>query len=377
MGTATSAIGDYDHTVNVFASDEVLIRLQDLGRTEDIKFSPDCRRLAIAGFKKSKLLILDVEVVTSLTGTSVNLPNFVEITSPSLNRPHGLAFIDDETLIVANRRGEAPVFKIPSSGKYKKIFDINAILTLGCNDQHKIESPGSVSVWHLDHDRFEILICNNYAHHVTRHILEKEDQFKLISSEILLSNGLTIPDGVAVNNGNHWIAISNHDSHCVYLYQNKPQLNLESKPDGILRNINYPHGIRFTMDDNFVIVADAGSPYVNIYAKNGGSWKGTRNPRTTLRVMDEATYLRGKINPQEGGVKGIDIDRDMNVLVTTCEEKVLQFFDLRHVLRQRGVPLDRRKRYLQWQYARFKHNKLPTLPGVSFSWNFLRKVISS
>ncbi|MGB5425485.1 MAG: hypothetical protein WBN95_01745, partial [Gammaproteobacteria bacterium] len=210
----------------------------------------------------------------------------------------------------------------------------------------------------------------------TRHILERKDQLKLVSNEILLSNGLAIPDGIAVSNDNLWIAISNHDRHCVFLYQNKPQLNLQSNPDGFLRNIIYPHGVRFTPDDNYVIVADAGSPYVNIYAKNGDGWQGTRNPQTTLRVMDEATYLRGKINPQEGGAKGIDIDHDMNVLVTTCEEKVLQFFDLRRVLGQRKIPLDRRIKNLQWRYAQFKHNKLPTLPGVISSWDYLRKIIS-
>ena len=376
MWAAASDFDDCEHTISVFASDEVSMRLKNLGRTEDIKFSPDCRRLAIAGFEKDKILILDINVVPSHNGISVGLTDFVEITSPSLHRPHGLAFIDDETLIVANRRGEAPIFKIPPSGEGKKKFNIRALLIIGCNDEHKLETPGSVSVRCLEHNRFEILICNNYVNYVTRHILEKKEHLKLISNEIFLSDELRVPDGVAVNNNNRWIAISNHDRHCVSLYQNKPQLNPQSKQDGILRNINYPHGVRFTSDDNYVIVADAGSPYVIIYAKTGDSWEGTRKPRATLRVMDEDTYLRGKNMPQNGGPKGIDIDRDMNVLVTTCEEKVLQFFDLRRVLRQRRVPLDRRIKNLQWRYAQFKHNKLPALPGVISSWNFLRKTIT-
>jgi DNA-binding beta-propeller fold protein YncE len=188
--------------------------------------------------------------------------------------------------------------------------------------------------------------------------MERRDQLTLTSSEILLRNGLEVPDGLAVNNGNRWIAISNHDRNCVFLYENKHQLNTQSKPDGFLCDIIYPHGIRFTPDDNYVIVADAGSPYVNIYAKNGDNWAGTHVPQATLRVMDEAAYWRGRINPQEGGPKGIDIDREMNVLVTTCEEKVLQFFDLRWMLGQRGVPMDKRVKYLWWRhgwrYERFK-----------------------
>jgi len=351
MGAAASNFDNCDHAINIFASDEVLMHLQDLGRTEDIKFSPDCRRLAIAGFKKDKLLILDIKIVPSLNGISVNLTDFIEITSPSLYRPHGLAFIDNETLIVANRRGKAPIFKIPPSGEGKKKFNISALLTIGCNDEHKLESPGSVSVYRLGNDRYEILICNNYANHVTRHILDRKDQLTLISSEKLLSNGLEVPDGIAVNNDNRWIATSNHDSNCVFLYENKDHLNTQSKPDGFLRDIIYPHGIRFTPDNNYLIVADAGSPYVNIYAKNGDGWKGTHVPQATLRVMDEAAYWRGRINPQEGGPKGIDIDREMNVLVTTCEENILQFFDLRWMLGQRGVPFDKRIKYLWWRYG--------------------------
>jgi DNA-binding beta-propeller fold protein YncE len=278
-----------------------------------------------------------------------------------------LAFIDNETIIVANRRGEVPIFRIPPGGDAKKNFNTRALLTIGCNNEHKVETPGSVSVRRLERSRFEILICNNYVNHVSRHILEKREHLRLTSNEILLSDGLTVPDGVAVSNDYRWIAISNHDRHCVSLYQNKPGLNPRSKPDGILRDIIYPHGVRFTADGNYVIVADAGSPYVNIYARNGDSWEGTHSPQATVRVMDDAAYYRGRINPQEGGPKGIDIDRDMNILVTTCEEEVLQFLDLRQILLQRGVPLDKRIKYLQWRhgwrYDRFKR-RLSVLRGA-------------
>ena len=35
-----------------------------------------------------------------------------------------------------------------------------------------------------------------------------------------------------------------------------------------------------------------------------------------------------RLNPQEGGPKGIDIDKDMTVLAATCEFQTLAFFDL-------------------------------------------------
>ncbi len=124
-----------------------------------------------------------------------------------------------------------------------------------------------------------------------------------------------------MNRERRWIAISNHNTHSVLLYENTPRLSQHSEPDGVLRNLNYPHGVRFTPDDNFILVADAGAPYVNVYAKEGGSWKGNRKPVTSFRVMDETTYMRGRRNPQEGGPKGIDIDNDMTVLVMTCDEQ--------------------------------------------------------
>ena len=343
-----------NQAIKFTASDHVWISLQGLGRTEEVKFSPNSRRLAVAGYKANKFLVIDVDIAVHSGITTVSLTDVVEVASKSLHAPHGLAFIDDETLIVGNRWGEAPIFRLPPSGGSEKKISISALQTIRQDDDHQLDSPGSVSVSPVADNQYEILICNNYAHYVTRHLLQMNGQPTLIRHEKLLSKGLNIPDGVAVNMDNRWIAVSNHGSHCVYLYENTPQLNQQSRPDGVLRNINYPHGVLFTPDGNYIIVADAGSPYINIYAKNGDGWKGTRSPQATFRVMDEAVYHRGKINPQEGGAKGIDVDGDMRVLVTTCDEQVLSFFALCEVLKQRGIPLDRRRKSLQWRYERIR-----------------------
>jgi hypothetical protein len=79
-------------------------------------------------------------------------------------------------------------------------------------------------------------------------------------------------------------------------------------------------------------VADAGDPVVHVYAKGGNSWRGSRKPVTSIEVMDAEVFLKGRHNAQEGGPKGIDIDNEMNVLVTTCEHQALAFFDLSAVL---------------------------------------------
>jgi len=336
------------------ASEEVRGALESIGRTEDVKFSPSNRRLALAGFAKNKLTIFDVEIATSAIGKNVTLTDFTEITSSSLRRPHGLFFIDDVTIIVANRGGEVPILRLPPSGTSEKRFDLSALQTIRRDQLNQLNSPGSVSVSRVDQNLCEVLVCNNYVHYVTRHLMEGSEPFALKSSQVFLRNGLSIPDGVAVSGERRWIAISNHNTHSVFLYENTPRLNERSEPDGILRNVNYPHGVRFTPDGNFILVGDAGSPYVNIYARDGESWSGTRDPVTTLRVMDETTFKRGRFHPSEGGPKGIDIHSDMNVLATTCAEQTLAFFDLPEVLKRRMVPIDWRVKSLQWRVERIR-----------------------
>lgn len=345
-----------EQRIDFSASEEVRAVLRDLGRTEDVKFSPDNRRLAVAGYKKNKLVVFDVALEVTAAGTRVSLPDFIEITSPGLHAPHGLCFIDDQTLVVANRWGDVPILKLPPCGAGEKNVELIPVHTIGSDQTHLLDSPGSVTVSLLGQNRYELLVCNNYANYVTRHVLENAGHPELKSSEILLSRGLGVPDGVALSSDRRWIAISNHNAHSVFLYENTPRLSRDSEPDGILRNLNYPHGLLFAPDDSFMLVADAGAPYVNIYARDGDSWSGMRDPVAALRVMDETTYRRGRKNPQEGGPKGIDIDGGMNVLVTTCDEQVLAFFDLPSMLERRGVSMDWRKKAIQWRVERVKEH---------------------
>jgi hypothetical protein len=116
------------------------------------------------------------------------------------------------------------------------------------------------------------------------------------------------------------------------LYENKTSLNELSRPDGILRRIIYPHGLRFTSDGHFIVVADGGSPFVNIYETRSSDWRGVRNPLLSFRVLDNEDYLHGRHNPEEGGPKGIDLHHAHNILVTTCERQPLAFFDLGAIL---------------------------------------------
>ncbi|HEY1385429.1 MAG TPA: hypothetical protein VGF43_17525, partial [Dongiaceae bacterium] len=139
---------------------------------------------------------------------------------------------------------------------------------------------------------------------------------------------LNLPDGVSASRDGSWIAVSNHNTHNVLLYDNTRALHGESVPDGALRCVYYPHGLRFTADGRHILVADAGAPYIHVYAQDGQGWGGVRNPAASIHIMADAVFARGRNNLQEGGPKGLDIDRGGAVLVATSEHQPLVFFDL-------------------------------------------------
>jgi hypothetical protein len=333
--------------------------IASLGRTEDVRFSPDNRRLAIAGFALDRITVFDIDIATTPAGTRVALTGGVVLTSPALKRPHGLDFIDDATLIVANRTGDVAIFAVPTGGADPRSHDVMPIQTWPTGGASLLESPGSVAVASVYGNRREILICNNVGNTVTRHVLDMGADCVAINSDVLLRKWLDIPDSVAVSPDGRWIAVSNHETHGVLLYERGPSLNEHSDPDGILRRVHYPHGLRFSSDGRHLFVADAGAPYIYVYANEGAGWRGVRQPAATLRVISDSLYLRGRTSAEEGGPKGIDVDATSRVLVVTSEFRPLAFFDLPAMVAR---PADRSEREqcaleVRGELSLFEHNQ--------------------
>jgi DNA-binding beta-propeller fold protein YncE len=308
------------------APDSVRAVVGSMGRTEDVRFSPGNRRLAIAAFNRGTITVLDVEIA----GARVSLTGAVEIASPCLEYPHGIDFLDEDTLAVANRKGDLAIFRLPAGAAGS--CALSPVRVLSSGNGALLDEPGSVAVAGRDGSVCEILVCNNSGHTVTRHLLDCAAGCAVLDSRVLLGKWINLPDGVCVSADRHWIAVSNHNTHGVLLYAYSPALDRQSRPDGVLRGVYYPHGLRFSADGRYLFVADAGAPFVQVYASEDGDWRGARGPAASVRIMDEATFLRGRSNPQEGGPKGIDIDAGMNVLVATSELQPLAFFDLSAIL---------------------------------------------
>ncbi len=312
-------------------SDGAKATLASLGRTEDVQFSPDDRRLAIVGFKQNKVLILDIKIKTAKNKILVLCEDWLEITSPSFNYPHGLFWIDNSTLIVANRGAEAPILKIPLKKPDNKTVEILPVETIR-HDRDRLHSPGSVSVSKIGRDLYDVVICNNYAHNVSRHLLDERDNFSAKGSCRLLAKGLDVPDGISHSHSGEWLAVSNHNRNAVFIFRNDSSLDEESDPVGKLRGLSYPHGLRFSRDDRYIFVADAGAPIVHVFKMDYRGWSGKHFPVYELRVMDEETFKRGHINLKEGGPKGIDLTSDDRVLAVSCEEEPIVFFDMRKMI---------------------------------------------
>jgi DNA-binding beta-propeller fold protein YncE len=319
--------------------------IASLGRTEDVCFSPNNRRLAVAAFMRHRVAIIDIDIASSAAGPRVALTHAVELSSPALSGPHGLDFIDDETLIVANRDGGVGVFKLPVGEIPPRCCEVLPIQTWPVGERSLLQAPGSVAVAGVARDLHEILVCNNSGHSVSRHHMDVQAGC-VVSSEVLMRKWLDIPDGVAISPDRQWIAVSNHSTHDILLYENAPSLDENTDPAGILRGTHYPHGLRFTPDGRHLFVADAGAPHVQVYAENGTGWWGVRHPAATIRIMDEPLFLRGRYNPQEGGPKGLDIDARSDVLVATSQHQPLVFLDVEAVLKRAsaGDPAERSRR---------------------------------
>ena len=294
-----------------------------LGRTEDVRFSPSNRRLAIAEHFGNKIVIFEVSIDPSQNSRSIAVTSVVKISSAHLKRPHGIDFIDDKTIIVANRDGQACIFGLPSETMGGKC-ELEPLAVLNFPE---ISSPGSIAVTKNEQGLYEALICNNYTNKITRHLFDFGEGCSFKNNTVLLKKWILHPDGICVSKERQWIAVSNHPTHAIFLYKNDLSLNASSTPSGVLRHY-YPHGLRFASADRLVIASSAGSPYVNIYQASELDWRGVHGPVLSIKVLSDEEYLRMRDARTEGGPKGIDINNATDVLVMTCEQQPLAFFDL-------------------------------------------------
>lgn len=323
-GTAPVAV-----PLEVLFSPAAEIALARTGRTEDIRFSPDNRRLALAGFAANSCFVFDISIDVSHELPLIRITDFIEIRALELVDPHGFDFIGTEKLVVANRGGGIEIFNLPPGNCGGLKFELTPMRSIShANLLRKLRNPGSVCVASMDNGKVELLACDNYRRRVTCHVVDLKSRFRLPDNRVLLTAGLDIPDGIALSPDGRWIAVSNHNTANVLVYDRSAPLTPRSAPVGRLNGVLYPHGLRFAADGKRIYVADAGAPRLHIYSSEDADWSGDRAVTQSVGVMDEQTFLKGHDNIEEGGPKGLDIDASGAVLAVTSEHMPLAMFHI-------------------------------------------------
>jgi len=311
---------------------EVLARI---GRTEDVRFSPDNRRLAIATFFRNSITLVDVEITEQDGRPQVALTGAVELSGPDVVWP--VEFLDDDTLVIASRECRVSTYRLPSSGARRSSTTLTPVGAAADAGYACIVEAGSVRQTVVSDGGFELLVCDSVQGVVTRHRIDATSgALRSGAGQVMASVGLGLPDGVAATADGRFVAVSNHDHHCVLVYDR----DAGRDPVAVLRGAVYPHGLGFTPDDRHLVVADANGPHLVVFGTTTAAWSGVHYPVATLQVMDDETFRRGHHNSLEGGPKGLDIDRTGRVVAVTSQQQPLAFFALDDVLAQAVAPHD-------------------------------------
>lgn len=328
MPTATAPTSQLRATQIPFeAPEHVREALASMGRTEDVRLSPSGNRLAFACYTLDQVAVADVAISRTAAGVEVAVTDLARYSSTSLREPHGVDFVDDQTIVVGNRSGEIAVLRLPLSGADGQATRVGSVVS-------ELGAVGSVAVRPLSTGGHELLTVHNWANALARYLLDEDGTIS--GGEVVVGRWLDLPDGLTRSSDGRWLAVSNHNTHDVLVFESEA-LNGDADPVGVLRGAGYPHGLRFGLDDRHLLVADAGAPYVDVFERAGDTWSTVSYPATTIRVMDDDTFTRGHHNAREGGPKGLDVDPRTNVLVITAESAPVAFFDVDLALEVREV----------------------------------------
>lgn len=307
------------------ATPEIRAAIESLGRCEDVSFSPDGARLAIAAFGLGQVAVLDIGRTAEPTAP-MPITGFTTISSAQFVKPHGVAFIGNR-LMVADRETGVFAFDAPQPVLGVSAADAAPSFVLPTDAPVRIASAGSVRVAALDDGIFEVVVCSNYLQRLTRHFVDTQEM-RSLCNEILLTGGhLHMPDGVAISNDRRWLAVASPQVSSVLIYDFAADFTPTTVPAARIPCGSNPHGLTFTHDDHWLLVADADLPNMHVLGCGSG-WGGGDGPQQTIRVTDDATYALFSDTPGEGGPKGVAVHPDGRLVAVCAQTWPLRFYSL-------------------------------------------------
>ena len=227
------------------AAPEVRDVIAGIGRTEDVKLSPDDSRLAIVDYTNNKVFLFAVKIDNSAASPRITILDYSIISSASLCTPHGVAFLGNDHIVVCNRGGDVCVFELFRDGELPRERNLEPRASINGRGvlRATVKTPGSVVCYEIAANCYRFFVCNNHLNLVTSHIIWLGNNAKLKNEGILVENRLKTPDGVGLSADNAWIAVSNADNGEVLIYRNTLDLNKKTAPAAILRGVVCPHEI--------------------------------------------------------------------------------------------------------------------------------------
>lgn len=303
-------------------------------RSEDLRFSPSGRRMLVA-VTNGVLLLFEVDT----TARPVLVEFVSELSSAALAGPHGVDWLSEDEIIVANRRGTLALFRLPPRGRPAPRAELTLIdhvqtdwfgapgETRELHGRTIATGPGSVRV------RGDVaLVCCNHTNTVTAHRIGRTaggptcDRGRLVAS-----SGIEVPDGVAHSPDGAWFAVSDHDNRRVLVYPADGGTAVAELTHPALK---VPHGLTFDAGGSALLVADAGGPDLFAFDSIRPRWSETtaHHIRSAVphRVFDRVqAETPAPVRALEGGVKGIDIAPDGRTVASTCRGQTLAFFEYR------------------------------------------------
>lgn len=301
-------------------------------RTEDVRFSPSGRRVVVASTDGS-LHLFAVEP----SSRPLEVTYQTRLVSSELLSPHGVEFLSEDAVAVANRHDTIRAFRVPLRNTWDPETEIDRIgemdsdwfgaprETRRLRERSVATGPGAVR----RHGR-ELLVCCNKLNTVTAHTFALgENHVSFGAGRIVAQDGLEIPDGLAVSHDGAWLAVSDHDNNRILVYRLADGTLSCALMDDALK---FPHGLCFDRTGNFLLSADAGNRFIHVFQGEGG-WmvdqtrSEDRIDAVPLFVFDRTqSAVPEAFRPLEGGSKGIDIDPSGRLVAITCRHLLLRVF---------------------------------------------------
>lgn len=301
-------------------------------RSEDIRFSPSGRLVAVVSTAK-RILLFEVDTGARPVRAEL-LTTFV---STDLDNPHGVDWVDEEHLVVANRSAGIAFFRIPQANRWEAETPISAVSKV---HPHWFGQPGETRLLRKRkvvtgagsariHDG-HVYVGSNNRNTITRHRITPGPS--CTEGELVAQQGIEIPDSAQVSPDGRWLAVGDHDHARILIFRlGQPE------PVGELtdRDMLHPHGTTFDPTGTVLISADAGGPLLHVFHAPDGDWSTPRRSvasnvegvagETFRRVQSETARA---VRALEGGTKGIDMARDGRTVLATCRGQTLSAFAL-------------------------------------------------